>query len=233
MNNFEQPAVADPSAESEPVVRQPTSYFVREIIETLLLTLLIFWVVNAMTGRFRIEGQSMEPTLHEGEYVLVNKLAYYLDEPERGDIIVMHHNAERDFIKRIIGLPGDNILIDNNRDVFVNGTKLNEPYLSDRPPSSGSWTVPDGAYFVMGDNRPNSSDSRSWGFLEADQIAGKAAAIYWPLPDLQWAPHYDHSYIGTDSVVTGASTLPDVAVPDPGAVGLPGFARSSNPNDER
>lgn len=214
MTNYEQPIDRDHSAETGDYVRQPTSYFVREIIETLLLTLLIFWVVNTMTGRFRIEGQSMEPTLHEGEYVLVNKLAYYLGEPDRGDIIVMHHSAERDFIKRIVGLPGDQVVINENHDVLVNGVKLNEPYLNGPPPSTGSWTVPDDSYFVMGDNRPNSSDSRAWGFLEADQIAGKAAAIYWPLADLQWAPHFDHTYVdyGADpSTTDNIHGSPDIA----------------------
>jgi signal peptidase I len=227
MTNYEQSIDTDHSAETDDYVRQPTSYFVREIIETLLLTLLIFWVVNTMTGRFRIEGQSMEPTLHEGEYVLVNKLAYYLNEPERGDIIVMHHSAERDFIKRIVGLPGDQIVINEDRQVLVNGVQLREPYLNGPPPSTGSWTVPEDAYFVMGDNRPNSSDSRAWGFLDSDQIAGKAAAIYWPLADLQWAPHYDHTYVDYGAAQTNtddANAPPDSAQMPSSA--LPAFAQS-------
>jgi signal peptidase I len=230
MIDFEQPQPAEHSAEPDEYVRQPTSYFVREIIETLLLTLLIFWVVNTMTGRFRIEGQSMEPTLHEGEYVLVNKLAYYLGEPERGDIIVMHHSAERDFIKRIIGLPGDQVVINDNHDVLINGVKLNEPYLNGPPPTTGSWTVPEGSFFVMGDNRPNSSDSRSWGFLEGDQIAGKATAIYWPLSDMQWAPHYDHTYVELGTTQANNTNTSDHTF-SASDVQLQGFARTDVQTD--
>lgn len=172
------------------------SAFYRELLETLLLTLLIFWVVNTFTGRFRIEGQSMLPTLHESEYVLINKMAYYFDEPERGDIIVLHYprDRSRDFIKRVIGLPGDTIELGDNR-VVVNGVALDEPYIQAPASNSGSWTVPPGNYFVMGDNRNNSSDSRNWSFLPQSDIVGRAWVIYWPVAAVKRAPHFDHSYV--------------------------------------
>lgn len=189
------PFIIEPEAlpaEPEPI-RQPTQIVVREIIETLLLTLFIFWMVNSVTGRFRIEGESMLPNLHEDEYVLINKLSYYLEEPQHGDVIVLHYprDPSRDFIKRVIGVPGDEIEIDNQV-VTVNGVPLDEPYLNAPTNGTGSWTVPEGSFFVVGDNRNNSSDSRSGWFLPRDDIVGKAWVIYWPLKDSRPAPHKPH-----------------------------------------
>jgi signal peptidase I len=173
--------------------RQPTELVVREIVETLLLTFFIFWIVNTATGRFRIEGHSMMPTLQEGEYVIINKLAYYFDEPERGDIIVLHfpNDRSRDFIKRVIGLPGDEIEI-GSREVRVNGVLLQEPYINAPPEYSGQWVVPEGEYFVLGDNRNNSSDSYTWSFLPHEDIVGKAWVIYWQPSNWGLVPHYRH-----------------------------------------
>jgi signal peptidase I len=173
--------------------RQPTELVVREIVETLLLTFFIFWIVNTATGRFRIEGHSMMPTLQEGEYVIINKLAYYFDEPERGDIIVLHfpNDRSRDFIKRVIGLPGDEIEI-GSREVRVNGVLLQEPYINAPPEYSGQWVVPEGKYFVLGDNRNNSSDSYTWSFLPHEDIVGKAWVIYWQPSNWGLVPHYRH-----------------------------------------
>lgn len=165
----------------------------REIVETLLLTFFIFWMVNTATGRFRIEGHSMMPTLQEGEYVIINKLAYTLDEPQRGDIIVMHfpNDRSRDFIKRVIGLPGDEIEI-GDRTIRVNGVELDEPYIMSPPDQARTWIVPEDNYFVLGDNRSNSSDSRTWGFLPRDDIVGKAWLIYWQPRSWGLVPHYSH-----------------------------------------
>jgi len=173
--------------------RQPTELVVREIVETLLLTFFIFWIVNTATGRFRIEGHSMMPTLQEGEYVIINKLAYYFDEPERGDIIVLHfpNDRSRDFIKRVIGLPGDEIEV-GSREVRVNGVLLQEPYINAPPEYSGQWVVPEGKYFVLGDNRNNSSDSYTWSFLPRGDIVGKAWVIYWQPSNWGLVPHYRH-----------------------------------------
>jgi signal peptidase I len=181
------------AAEPQPQVRQPTQLVVREIIETLLLTLFIFWIVNAGTGRFRIEGHSMLPTLEEGEYIIINKLSYYLEEPERGDIIVLQfpNDRTRDFIKRVIGLPGDQVEVSAGV-VHVNGVALQEPYIQDMPSYNGSWTVPEGQYFVLGDNRNNSSDSHNWSFLPREDIVGKAWIIYWEPENWGLVPHYNH-----------------------------------------
>jgi signal peptidase I len=177
--------------EHKPVYKQSREVLIREIVETLLLTLFIFWIVNTVTGRFRIEGSSMLPSLTEGEMVIINKLSYYLDEPERGDIIVLHfpNDRSREFIKRLVGLPGDHIEIADGM-VTVNGVILDEPYINESPAYTGSWEVPEGQYFVLGDNRNNSSDSHIWSFLPREDIVGKAWVIYWGPEDWGLVPHY-------------------------------------------
>ena len=125
----------------------------------------------------------MLPGLHDNEYVLVNKIAYLFHAPERGDVIVFHFplDTSKDFIKRVIGLPGDTITVDSTS-VRVDGVLLNEPYISERAnPQGQRWTVPVNSYFVMGDNRPASDDSRDWGYVPRDDIVGKAVIVYWPL----------------------------------------------------
>lgn len=184
------PTIPDISTSSE--IRQPAGVVVREIIETLLLTFFIFWLVNSLVGRYRIDGSSMNPTLQHGEYLLINNLAYYLNEPERGDIIVFHHpNSDLNLIKRVIGLPGDQIEI-SNQHVKVNGVTLDEPYIQAEPTYSGNWTVPEGEYFVLGDNRNSSSDSHSWQYLPKANIIGKAIFIYYPFNDWGRVAHYQH-----------------------------------------
>jgi signal peptidase I len=188
-----QPLVAQTPAGPKSETGQPAEVIVREIVETLLLTLFIVWIVNTATGRFRIEGHSMMPTLEEGQYIIINKLSYMLDDPQRGDIIVLHfpNDRSRDFIKRVIGLPGDHVEISGSV-VKVNGLTLNEPYVNAPPSYTGSWTVPEGQYFVLGDNRNNSSDSHSWNFLPREDIVGKAWIIYWRPQDWGLVPHYSH-----------------------------------------
>lgn len=171
--------------------KQPTELFVRELIETLLLTFFIFFLVNSFVGRYRIDGSSMFPTLEDSEYLIVNNLSYYLSEPERGDIIVFHHpTSDLNLIKRVIGLPGDHVVIENGT-VTVNGVPLDEPYISAPPTYRGQWTVPEGEYFVLGDNRNSSSDSHTWSFLPEENIVGKAIFIYWPFSRWGEVPHYD------------------------------------------
>jgi signal peptidase I len=167
-----------------------------EILETIALAVAIWLGVNFATARFIVEGSSMEPNFHTGQMLIVSKLAYQIGKPQRGDVVVFQYpgNLTDDYIKRLIGLPGDTVEIRDSQ-VFVNGQLLNEPYL---PPQStvpyhGKWTVPEGSYFVLGDNRQFSSDSRSWGMLSEDYIIGKAWVSYWP-PQL-WGivPHFEYA----------------------------------------
>jgi len=186
----EQFSQTESETQNQAEFRQPPEVFIREIIETLLLTFFIFWLVHSLIGRYRIDGSSMNPTLLDGEYLVINNLSYLLDEPEVGDIIVFRHpRNELNLIKRVIGLPGDNVKIDNGT-VWVNGEALDEPYIAASPNYSGEWDVPPDTIFVLGDNRNNSSDSHSWGFLPEENLLGKAFFVYWPPADWGEVPHY-------------------------------------------
>jgi signal peptidase I len=165
---------------------------IREIGETIFIAGILFLAVNLVTARIKVEGSSMEPSLHDGEFVVINRLAYRWAEPDRGEIVVFRYplDPERRFIKRIIGLPGDEISVSQGM-VYINGTPLEEPYINAPPLYDGEWTVEEGRYFVLGDNRNNSSDSQNWGSLESEDIIGKAVIVYWPINDLGIIPHYD------------------------------------------
>ncbi|MCB9421349.1 MAG: signal peptidase I [Ardenticatenaceae bacterium] len=181
--------IAEAAAPNE--IRQPTEAIIREIVETLLLTFFIFFIVNSLIGRYRIDGSSMNPTLYDGEYLIINNVSYYLDEPQHGDIVVFKHpNNDLNLIKRIIGIPGDHVEI-RNQQVKVNDVVLDEPYIAAPPNYTGTWDVPAGSYFVLGDNRNNSSDSHSWSFLPEENIIGKALLVYWPPDEWTTIPHYD------------------------------------------
>jgi signal peptidase I len=152
-----------------------------DILETLVFSLLLFVVINLLTARIRVDGMSMEPTLHNGEFIIVNKMAYRLGKPSLGDVIVFHppRSPEQEYIKRIIGLPGDQVVISAGK-VAVNGQKLDEPYIAAPPHYEGNWSVPEDSLFVLGDNRNNSQDSHSWGTVTLDAVVGKAVFVYWP-----------------------------------------------------
>jgi len=163
--------------------------FVREVIETAVLTILMFLVINLAIQNFNIQGTSMEPHLHNLERLMVDKGSYVLHTPARGDVIVFvaPPQPDQDYVKRIIAIPGDVISVDNGRPT-VNGVTLNEPYVdpqrmgaspTDRPVQD--LVVPPDEYFVMGDNRRGSYDSRSWGFMPRKNIIGRATLVYWPL----------------------------------------------------
>ena len=194
----ESPSSLEAAPSTPPVDQARRSHVLREIVETILLTAAIFLVVNAATGRFRIEGESMEPNLHNGEYVLIDKISYLLHSPERGDVVVFTPpNNDRDYIKRVIGLPGDTVEIKGGR-VYVNGIVLDEPYLrnvihNDMP----ARVVEEGRYFVLGDNRNNSSDSRAFGSITPQSIVGRAWLVYWPPSDWSTVPHHSYAAVPT------------------------------------
>jgi signal peptidase I len=164
--------------------------FALDILETLILAVVLFVGINAVSARVRVDGFSMLPTLKDGEFVLVNKLSYRFGEVERGDIIVFHYpmNPEEELIKRVIGLPGDQVVVQNQQ-VSVNGIVLAEGYIAAAPLYAGEWVVADGHLFVLGDNRNDSSDSHSWGLLPLDKVVGKAVLIYWPPPMWEFIEH--------------------------------------------
>ncbi len=162
---------------------------VREIIETIVLTVLMFLVIHTAVQNFDVQGMSMEPTLHNSELILVDKWSYLFHAPSRGDVIVFvaPPQPSEDYVKRIVALPGDTITI-NDTTVTVDGVRLNETYVV--PQNQGNpyayktiqnRVVPPNEYFVLGDNRAGSSDSRNWGFVPRANIIGQAALVYWPL----------------------------------------------------
>jgi len=187
----------------------PAKTVIREIVETLLLALLVFLAVRASFQNFKVDGESMMPTLHNGQFMIVNKIEFaqvdagqlsrfipFLNAsphekrsvfhgPSRGDIVVLVNPQEPsiDLVKRVIGLPGETLQIVDGH-VYINNHLLIEPYI--KHPWGGSTpkiTIPDGQYFVMGDNRTNSLDSRSpqVGLIPRDLVIGKAMLTYWPL----------------------------------------------------
>jgi signal peptidase I len=160
---------------------------VREVIETIVLTVLMFLVIRFAVQNFNIEGHSMEPNLHDQELILVDKWTYLFRAPARGDVIVFvaPPQPSQDYIKRVIGIPGDVITVQNTT-VIVDGVTLNETYVDPRNQgnmfrSISNMVVPPDDYFVLGDNRAGSSDSRDWGFVPKQNIIGRAAIVYWPL----------------------------------------------------
>ncbi|MFZ0534915.1 MAG: signal peptidase I [Anaerolineales bacterium] len=157
--------------------------FLVDILETLVLSVVLFVSINMISARIRVDGASMEPTLVSGEYVIVNRLSYRLGSPQQGDIIVFHfpRDPKEEYIKRVIGLPGDEVEVKNGT-VYVNGQLLNESYLKVKMDYFGTWRVPEGQLFVLGDNRNNSSDSHDWGTVPNDYVVGKAVLVYWPPP---------------------------------------------------
>ncbi|GAC1385191.1 MAG: signal peptidase I [Herpetosiphon sp.] len=206
-----------------------------ELIETVIFILLVFFIVRGLVQNFRIEGESMMGNLHDKQYILVNKIVFFHFDsnaplrllpgnhslpkrlvypfrmPKRGDIVVLEapvseYESQKDYIKRVIGLPGETIQVKNGN-VFINGEQLDEPYLtkstdcgpanSANPGLCQAYTVPPDSVVVMGDNRTNSQDSRSWPALPAlglERIVGKAWISYWPQSD--WgvipSPAYAH-----------------------------------------
>ena len=184
-------------AESSPSLARRFMRFVAELLQTVLIAGVLFLAVNLLTARIRVEGISMEPSLHDGQFVVVSRLAYRWTTPQRGDIIVFRFplDPERRFIKRVIGLPGETITAQGG-ELYVDGELIDEPYLTVTPRYSGEWTLNPDEIFVLGDNRNNSSDSQNWGALSMDEIIGKAILVYWPPAEAGPIPHYDLAAAG-------------------------------------
>jgi len=179
----------------ENLARSIGSFFL-DIIETIVIALSIFLIIYLFVASpHQVNGQSMVPTFQSGEYVLSDKISYRIGNPHRGDVIVFHappaadcpEGTGCDFIKRVIGLPGETVAVHDNH-LYVNGQQLDEPYIPkdfDINPGpatkNGPITLSSDEFFVCGDNRPYSSDSRSWGPIHKDEIVGRAIFRYWPL----------------------------------------------------
>ena len=185
------------------------------IIEAVVLAAVVFMLLQVTVRNFKVDGSSMDPTLEDGQYLLVNRLVYLRVEldrlakivpfwkagegssrhaihaPKRGEVIVFEfpdsnpNNPKKDFVKRVVGLPGETMRMFDGK-VFVNEEVLNEPYLSHKDHSNASKvTLGEGEYYVLGDNRTHSNDSRSWGAVPEANIRGKVWMVYWPAPEIQ------------------------------------------------
>ncbi|MSP13968.1 MAG: signal peptidase I [Chloroflexi bacterium] len=170
--------------------------FIRELFESIGLAVLPFFVFQSTIQKTLVEGSSMEPTLHNHEYVLVDKISYHLGAPQRGDVIVFHvppEVAQADLIKRIIGLQGEKVEIRQGK-IYINDQLLDSryqinAYTYSMPPE----VVGPGQYFVLGDNRGNSNDSHIWGMLPRENIVGKAWVKIWPLKEWGLMPATLHA----------------------------------------
>ena len=183
----------------------------REFLEAALLALVVFLVIQTSVQNFKVDGPSMHPTLENGQFLLVNKMIYFkIDQerlariipfwqvnhsqesfavhpPERGEVIVFHYprDPNRDFVKRVIGVPGDSVSIKDGT-VWVNGSALSERYIASHDTSNMSERkMGRKEYFVLGDNRPGSSDSRKGWNVPEENILGKVWIVYWPISN--WA----------------------------------------------
>lgn len=159
-----------------------TGAVVWEFVQTLIMAAALYFAIDFCVARVRVENVSMETSFTEGELLMVNRLNYKFNEPERGDVVIFKAPTEpnKDYIKRMIGLPGDQILIKEGK-LFINGNEIQEPWVHEQMAYEGEWTVPENAYFVLGDNRNHSSDSHSWGFVPRENLVGDAFFCYWPL----------------------------------------------------
>lgn len=198
------------------------AHLLREIIETVLLTALIFLVVHITVQAFRVQGPSMEPGLHTDQLLLVNATANWFGGPQRGDIIVFHEHHMRtnpddlrngckvdantggqfmtcDLVKRVIAMPGDTIQITATQ-VIVDGVVLSEPYINVRPGETQTNTIiqptklKTNEYFAMGDNRLDSLDSRDYGPVNRSNIVGRVVMVFYPFNQAHWLPNYSSVY---------------------------------------
>ena len=165
-----------------------------EILIILVVAVAIFFALRTTVQAYDVIGSSMEPNLHYGDRLMVNKVVYNIHDPERGDVIILKppHLPEDavPYVKRIIALPGDTVEVKDGA-VYVNGIRLDEPYLDELPEYTfPELTVPEGEYFVLGDNRNHSVDSHNGWTVPEDNIIGKAWFSYWPSEEWGFVDHY-------------------------------------------
>ncbi len=186
------------------------SRLAREITEAVLLALVVLLVLQTTVRNFKVEGSSMSPTLEGGQYLVVDQASFFkidqerlsravpfwkasetepeyaFDPPMRGEVIVFNFplDPDKDFVKRVVGLPGETVEVQRGT-VYINGRVLTEPYLDRKDNSSARRvTLGEAEYYVIGDNRRNSNDSRSWGQVPEDNIVGRVWLVYWPWDDI-------------------------------------------------
>jgi signal peptidase I len=212
------------------VTQRPALGCLFEVVETLVLTVLIFLGIQTFVAQpYRVQQQSMVATLLPDQYVLVDKLTPRWAPYDRGDIVVFDPpqtwstGGGVPFIKRVIGLPNDTVELRNGK-VFVNGVELDEPYINaengipettDPQPGGGTqWVIPEGQLLVMGDNRNDSADSRSFGPIEISHVIGRAWLRYWPFDTFGVLPHPAHPELEASGAPSG-TFAPATLLPEP------------------
>ena len=164
------------------------SFNIRELLESVAIALVLALIIRTFFFQFfYIPSRSMEPTLLINDRIVVTKFTYWFNEPQRGEVVVFKYplDPKKLYVKRLIALPGENIKFENGK-LYINDNLIEEPYLpiGIEFDDYGPTEVPLGKYFMVGDNRNNSSDSRFWGFVDENQLIGKSQAIYWPFDRL-------------------------------------------------
>jgi signal peptidase I len=181
----------------EPVIAPQNEHPLTEILRFSLIALIIVIPIRMFIAQpFIVSGASMENTFHSGEYLIVDQLSYQFDTPERGEVIIFRYpkDPSKFFIKRVIGLPGDTVVIEGStvrikNEEFPEGFILNEPYIKSMKPNPLiTEELGDREYFVMGDNRDQSSDSRAWGVLQEERIVGRAYLRLFPPQEFDYLP---------------------------------------------
>jgi signal peptidase I len=192
------------AAGTAPAQASTATSLLRELVEVVVLAVILYFGISFAVQAVHVEGLSMFATLDDNDYLIANKIDYRLHAPQRGDIIILRPPTDnsKDFIKRIIALPGERILISNGY-VYINGHKLDEPYLPEAWTTFNNLYGPDGMvvppndYYVMGDNRNRSQDSRTFGVISRDRIDGRAWFRIWPLP------RFGNIYVQLPTLETG------------------------------
>ncbi len=234
------PAIPPPPRIDEDIltnVPQPEIHtertFVRDLLETVLLIAAIYAFVNLATARFVVDGNSMQPNFASDQFIIVSRLSYIVGQPQRGDVVVFHYplQSDRDFIKRIAGLPGEKVTILDGI-VYINDKRLDEPYIEnfcERNRCDGEWSVGEDEFFVLGDNRGASKDSQDFGPVHRKFIVGRAFMRYWPLEDLTVIQHWDFDEQNGAPLPTLTPT--PTATPSPTPTPLPPPSGVMQPGD--
>ena len=198
----------------------------REVVIVILIFVVVFAIVQISIGSYKVEMQSMDPTFKPKDCIMVDKLSYRLRDPHRGEVVILHppeaaHNfSGNPYIKRVIGLPGETVKIEDGQ-VYIKTKNSSEfrllsedlPGVSDTPKCriDGEWEIKKGQYFVLGDNRDDSSDSSSWGTVPRKNFVGKTWLRYWPLSRFGLTPDYSCKLVSTtESTATSLGILPAI-----------------------
>lgn len=192
MNNVQWPQNMEPKE----VTKEKPESFIKETLRFAIITLVIVVPIRFFIAEpFIVSGASMQPTFESGDYLIVDRLTYHLNDPKRGDVVIFRYpkDPSKYFIKRIVGLPGESVEISGTSVIIKNtgnpeGFSLDQSYIKSVSPEKFTATVPSDSYFVMGDNRPASSDSRIWGELPRDNLVGRALVRLFPFKSVDVLP---------------------------------------------